>query len=222
MHSQLELIKIIQEPFAYNDIHTLFEDKTHEQIYILEHQDVYTAGKSVKEQIEKIHNIPAVNTDRGGLWTWHGKGQIIVYFNINLRQRKMNLDNFFSKIEPVFINLIQSEINTHCNNEYASKIQTYADKDKRGFWIKNLNTNEVAKIGFIGLHISKGWLTHGISINYNNDLKWFDFIDPCGLGKVKITSIEEIVNHDTLHNKIELNIEKLKLKIKEKMLNCFD
>ena len=74
-------------------------------------------------------------------------------------------------------------------------MQIYADKNKRGFWVKNLKNQSIAKIGFIGLRITNGFLTHGISINYNNDLSVFDYINPCGLGNVKITSISEVVKN---------------------------
>ena len=109
----------------------------------------------------------------------------------------MTLTDWFSLIEPVIIKCIEEEIINNVGlskNELSKILQIYADKNKRGFWIQNKQTSLVAKIGFIGLRITSGFLTHGISINYNNDLSTFAHINPCGLGDVKITSIREIIN----------------------------
>lgn len=209
MHSQFVQVDILEQPIKYDEAIKWFEDKSKDRIFILEHEDIYTAGKSVKENITEINGIKAINTDRGGLWTWHGKGQIVIYFIYNLHNHKITLSDFFKKIENIFIELIKKEIN---NKNYI----VYADNDKRGFWIKNNKTNSIAKIGFIGLHISKGILTHGISINYNNDLKWFQYINPCGLGNVNITSIQEICK-----NKELLDIENFKKNIANKLKNSF-
>ena len=110
----------------------------------------------------------------------------------------MTLTDWFSLIETVIVKCIEEEIINNIGlskNELSKILQIYADKNKRGFWIKNKQMSFVAKIGFIGLRITKGFLTHGISINYNNDLSAFTYINPCGLGDVKITSISEIINN---------------------------
>lgn len=200
-----------------------------EYIYVLEHKDVYTAGKSIinneaEKNIKEIHETPVIYTERGGLWTWHGKGQVVVYFLYNLRKRNLSLSKFMSIIEDVAIECVKDNIkqlvrdvvvnnnnivNYNDDNDYINnniiileheklifnKLKIFADQNKRGFWIKNLSNNDVAKFGFMGFKVSNGFLTHGISINYNNNLKWFDYIDPCGLGDVKITSITEIVKN---------------------------
>ena len=209
MHLQCMQVDILDKPVEYNEVIKLFDNKEKDKCFILEHNDIYTAGKSVKEQIEEINGIKTVHTERGGLWTWHGKGQVVVYFIYNLHKHQMTLTDFFEKIEKIFVELIKNEIN---NDNFV----VYADKDKRGFWIKNKTTNEIAKIGFIGLRVSKGVLTHGISINYNNDLRWFEYINPCGLGDVKITSIQE-----SCKDKTKLNIADFKLKVAKEIERNF-
>ena len=198
---QIEIIKNRLVPYQeamhwFDNLNQITQND--EKIIIFEHQDIYTCGKSVNDDTtKKINGIKAIKTQRGGLWTWHGKGQIMIYFILNLRQRKMTLTDWFSLIEPVIIKCIEEEIINNIGlskNELSKILQIYADKNKRGFWIKNKQTSLVAKIGFIGLRITKGFLTHGISINYNNDLSAFTYINPCGLGDVKITSIREIIN----------------------------
>ena len=192
----MELI-ICPQPVGYNEAMEWFNCLDKEKIFILEHQNVYTAGKSIinnnnENKINIIHGIPAIHTQRGGLWTWHGKGQVVVYFIYNLKKRGLTLSEFLSKIENIVLNSVQTELNYYTHNTHYN---IFADPEKRGFWFNNKHTQQNEKFGFIGLRISKGYVLHGISINYNNDLKWFDFIDPCGLGKVKITSIQEILRY---------------------------
>lgn len=170
-----------------------------EKIIIFEHQDVYTCGKSINNNtLKQINGTEAISTQRGGLWTWHGRGQVMIYFTLNLRKRKITLTDWFALTEPLIVKSIEEEITKLTNlskAELRKILQIYADKNKRGFWVKNLKNQSIAKIGFIGLRITNGFLTHGISINYNNDLSVFDYINPCGLGNVKITSISEVVKN---------------------------
>ncbi len=207
-------ICILDKAIEYNKSMKWFENlkqkpfPSKEQIFIFEHKNIYTAGKSAIEKANIINNIPLIHTNRGGLLTWHGKGQIMIYFIYNLLIRKQNLDEWFNIFEPIIINIITTEIN---NNNYI----VYSDKKNRGFWVKNTYTNQISKIGFIGLHITKGFLTHGISINYNNDLSYFKYINPCGLGDVKITSIQEITTK-------KLNIQQFKISIKNKLEAYFN
>ena len=183
---------VINEPVAYADAMKWFEEPyTEDKIFILEHQDVYTCGKSVSDEEfarvapgGTIMGTPAIRASRGGLWTWHGKGQIVVYFICNLRKNHMTLDDWFRQVEGVVLDCLNEIIRRH----HVQGVHVYADKDKRGFWMHDAR-GDVYKIGFIGLRVSKGILTHGISINFDNDLRWFDYITPCGLEGVKIGSI---------------------------------
>ena len=183
---------VIDEPVAYADAMKWFEEPyTEDKIFILEHQDVYTCGKSVSDEEfarvapgGTIMGTPAIRASRGGLWTWHGKGQIVVYFICNLRKNHMTLDDWFQKVEGAVLDSLNEVIKQH--NVHG--VDVYADKDKRGFWLHDAH-GDIYKIGFIGLRVSKGILTHGISINFDNDLQWFDYINPCGLEGVKIGSV---------------------------------
>ena len=204
-------------------------DKDIEKIYVFEHQDVYTAGKSInKKNTEKqqfINHTPVIYTSRGGLWTWHGKGQVIVYFIYNLRKRNIALSDFMSLVEQTVIeNTTKLLFESPQNETLKTQLQIYADSNKRGFWVKNNSTecNDVAKFGFIGLRVSHGYVYHGISINFNNNLSAFDYIDPCGLGGVKITSIKEIYN--LLHqDKIKLpNINTFKQTLGDKLFKTLN
>ena len=200
----MEII-FFQKKMPYMEVNSLFENvknknrnAVEEKIYILEHENVYTAGKSVLNSNEvfkeKIADIPTVYSERGGLWTWHGVGQVVVYFVYDLRKHKKTISDFMADIERSVITSVNDELNKYgVKKNIASEIRIFARQDKRGFWCKNLKNGEIAKFGFIGLRVKNGFVTHGISVNYNNDLSYFDFINPCGLGDVKITSIQEIV-----------------------------
>ena len=206
-------IKILNELISYDKSMSWFanleqtNNKDCEKIFIFEYENIYTAGKSIKESINIINNTPVYYTNRGGLWTWHGEGQLMIYFIYNLKKRHQSLDDWFNIIEPIFINLIKDEIQ-NC------RYNVYADKDKRGFWVEDIKAKRISKIGFIGLRISNGFLTYGMSINYNNDLSAFNYINPCGLGDVKITSISEI-------NRKKTNLSSFKLKVYNKLLSAF-
>lgn len=200
-----------------------------EKIFVFEHDDVYTAGKSIqnldKNKLKTIHNTPVFYTDRGGLWTWHGKGQVIIYFIYNIHSRNIFLSDFMSAIESVVIENINFEIERISGKTPNDiRIEVYADNEKRGFWIKNLKKNseeKISKIGFIGLRVLNGFVCHGISINYKNNLDFFNYIIPCGLNNVKITSIKELLLEEKINDNY-LDIEIFKKHIGNAFLEKLD
>jgi len=207
---------IEDKQIEYNKAMKWFEDLTEEKIFVFEHQDVYTAGKSIdnnekEKNISNIHGVPAIHTSRGGLWTWHGKGQVVVYFIYNIKKRHLPLSNFLSIVENVVVENVKTELFKH---DSKTNFNIFTDNNKRGFWYKNNKSkkeNNNEKFGFIGLRVSKGFVLHGISINYNNNLALFDYINPCGLGKVKITSIENILKENNNKSLSALDIHNFKL-----------
>lgn len=197
--SDIEIL-ISNELIPYQNIFQKFNEyisNKKEFLWCLEHQDVYTLGNSCESFNSKlIENIPVVKSNRGGLMTFHGEGQIVLYFCINLT-------NFFKKInKEVDISYIVSLIEK-IGIESLKKIgiESFSHAENgRGIWIRN-NDKSISKIGFIGIRISNGYLTHGISINYNNNLTPFDFINPCGLN-CKITSASQVLKNN-LPDKLE-------------------
>ncbi|GEM_PF-2477480 len=229
-------LNFINERVNYKDISNFFdcvENKNRlevqEKIYILEHKDVYTAGKSVlnvgEALKEKICNVSVVYSDRGGLWTWHGKGQVVVYFVYDLKRHNKTIGDFMKNVENVVVDCVKEEIiKFSVSNDYKSSISIFARQDKRGFWCQNLKNGEIAKFGFIGLRVKNGFVIHGISINYNNDLSYFDFINPCGLGDVKISSIEKMIK-EVYQNDLalkKLNIENFKKRLGNALFNALN
>ena len=158
------------------------QGKLNEQIWFLEHKDVYTAGSSAEINLETwSKDLPKlIQVNRGGKITYHGPGQIVIYLIINLKKRRMGLIDFISKLEEICIKVFD-------NNE----IKLISKKEKnRGLWMQN--NDIIKKIIFIGLRYSKGVVYHGLSINFNVDLKLFRKINPCGLEVDEISSLDEL------------------------------
>ena len=137
-------------------------------IWILEHEEIYTAGTSYKEDEILNKDIKLIKTKRGGKITYHGPGQLICYFVIDLKKRKKDIRKFLSLIEKTIIESL-SDFN----------IKTFGDPKNIGVWTKH--QKNIYKIAAIGLRVSKWIAYHGFSININNDLSKYKNIVPCGI-----------------------------------------
>ena len=184
-------IKKSKKPIKYEDAINLMEQrvldinlkKNSELIWILEHNELYTAGTSYKENEIIDKTIKITKTNRGGKITYHGPGQLICYFVIDLKKRKKDIRNFISLIERTIIDSLS-----------YYKINTFADKDNIGIWFDN--KSKIEKVAAIGVRVSKWIAYHGFSINVNNDLKKYNSIIPCGIKDKGITSLCKINNQD--------------------------
>ena len=201
-------IKKSQNPVKYEDAISFMEDrlkdidlkKVDDLIWVLEHNHIYTSGTSYNENeiIDKSINI--IKTNRGGKITYHGPGQLICYFVIDLKKGKKDIRKFISVIEKSIIETL---------NLYD--IETFADKENIGIWYNDNST--IKKVAAIGVRVSKWIAYHGFSININNDLKKYDAIIPCGIKDKGITNLKQIKNqnYDDLENKL-IEIFKTNLK----------
>ena len=180
--------------FMENRLLDINEKKLNELIWVLEHDDIYTAGTNYNENEIIDKSIKVLKTNRGGKITYHGPGQLIFYFVIDLRKRKKNIRSFVSLIEKTIIETLKSY-----------KIDTYADKDNIGIWYND--KLKVKKVAAIGVRVSKWIAYHGFSININNDLKKYDAIIPCGIKDKGVTNLKEISNqnYEFLEDKIIKN-----------------
>ena len=184
-------IKKSKKPVKYDDALKLMEERllkidkndSNELIWILEHEDIYTAGTSYKDDeiIDKKINI--LKTNRGGKITYHGPGQLICYFVIDLKKRKKDIRNFISIIENTIIKTLKSY-----------NINSFADKKNIGIWYNDKGKEK--KVAAIGVRVSKWIAYHGFSININNDLKKYDAIIPCGIKDKGVTNLKEIKDRD--------------------------
>tara|TARA_B100001250_G_C19518258_1_gene664811 strand:- start:131 stop:748 length:618 start_codon:yes stop_codon:yes gene_type:complete len=160
----------------------LYENRAKELIWTLEHNDIYTAGTSYKKNEIIDKSIKLLETNRGGKITYHGPGQLICYFVIDLRKMK-DIRKFISIIENTIIKTLK-----------FYKIETFSDKDNIGIWYKN--NNEVQKVAAIGIRVSKWIAYHGFSININNDLEKYKKIIPCGISDKGVTNLKNIADKD--------------------------
>ena len=143
-----------------------------ELIWILEHPKTYTAGVSFKQSEIINKKIKIIKTNRGGKITLHNPGQTIVYFVINLNNRKKDIRKLINTIEISIIEFLN-----------IFKINSKKDKNNIGIWVKG------KKIAAIGLRVSRWVAFHGFSINISNNLKEYLNVIPCGLNNKKITSV---------------------------------
>ena len=203
-------IKKSKKPIKYEDairfmehrLLNLSENKSNELIWVLEHEDLYTAGTSFDEKDIIDKNIKILKTNRGGKITYHGPGQLICYFVIDLKKRKKDIRKFISLIERTIIDTLK-----------FYKIDTFSDKNNIGIWYED--NFKIKKVAAIGVRISKWIAYHGFSINVNSNLKKYDSIIPCGIIDKGITNLCNIVDQsyqnldDKLIENFILNLKNL-------------
>ena len=198
-------IKISKKPIEYDKaikyletrLDKIKEGKAKELIWILEHNDIYTAGSSYKDDEILDKKIKLIKTNRGGKITWHGPGQIIFYFLIDLTKRNKDIRNFLTVIESSIIKSLK---------EY--NISTFSDRKNIGIWIKKRNSTK--KIAAIGIRVKKWIAYHGFSLNINNDIKKYKKIIPCGIKNKGVTNLRLVkdLNYKYLKKKIVKNLLK--------------
>ena len=192
-------IKKSKNPIKYADAIKFMEERLkdvdqntkNELIWTLEHEDIYTAGTSFKDSEILDKSINVLKTNRGGKITYHGPGQLICYFVIDLKKRNKDIRKFISIIEKSIIETLK-----------FYKINTFADKNNIGIWFKD--NSDTLKIAAIGIRVSKWIAYHGFSINISNDLEKYSSIIPCGIKDKGITNLKNIKdqNYEKIENKL--------------------
>ncbi len=195
-------VKISVKPIDYiksvnileQRVHDVFLGKKGELLWILEHYPVYTAGTNSKNTDLLDKNINVIKTNRGGKHTYHGPGQKIVYFVLNLNRRERDIRKLISKIENCIIDIL---------SEY--KIKSYPDKKNIGIWVGDKNNS--MKIAAIGIRVKKWIAYHGFALNVCNDLSKYNGIIPCGIKDKGITSLKKlgIKKYNNIENIITKN-----------------
>ena len=190
--NQIE-IKISNEEINYKEAVLFMESKVRdisknhskELLWFLSHNHIFTQGTSASDdEILNSDVIEVLKTNRGGKTTYHGPGQRIVYFMLNLNNKKKDIRKFISVIENSVIDFLKNY-----------NVEARAFKDRVGIWvIKNnkMTFDKEKKISAIGLRVKK-WITyHGMSFNINPDLKYYNSIHSCGLKEYTNTSLNEL------------------------------
>ena len=179
--------------FLEKRITKIIRNDADELIWILEHPSIFTAGTSFNENDILDKSIKVVKTSRGGKITWHGPGQLVCYFVINLNNRKKDIRKF--------LNIIENSIITSLKK---FGISSYSDRKNIGIWTK-INNKE-KKIGAIGIRVKKWIAYHGFSINITSSMSNYKKIIPCGIKDKEITSLKKINNQN--YNKFSQEIIK--------------
>jgi len=171
--------------------------KAKELIWVLEHPSTFTAGKMYKENEILDKKIKLIHTTRGGKITWHGPGQLIFYFVIDLNKRQKDIRKFLYLIEKTIIETLKKY-----------NIQSFNDRKNIGIWIKN--DKKLKKIGAIGIKVKKWIAYHGFSLNINNNLSEYKKIIPCGIKDKEITTLKLIKNQNYANIKKEIILSFIK------------
>ena len=174
-------------------VHDVFLGKKDELLWILEHNSVYTAGTSSKNIDLLDKNLKVIKTNRGGKHTYHGPGQKVVYFVLNLNKREKDIRKLVNKIENCIMDVL---------NEY--NIESYPDRNNIGIWVDDKNNSK--KIAAIGIRVKKWVAYHGFALNISNDLSKYNGIIPCGIKDRGITNFKKLgVNNNKNLEKIIIN-----------------
>ena len=168
----------------------LSRSKGRDLILFLEHPAVFTLGRRggcdyllVSKSFLKQSGIPIVQVERGGYITFHGPGQLVVYFIINLEARRLGVTDFVEALEEIMLRTVRTWGLTAQRN-----------KKNPGIWMGN------SKMGSIGIALRKGISFHGLALNVNVDLTPFSWIQPCGLQDVSMTSLKQELGQEISMN----------------------
>lgn len=149
---------------------------TLDELWLVEHPAVFTQGQAGKEEhLLNPGDIPVVKVDRGGQVTYHGPGQQVIYFMINLRRRKIGVRDLVTLIENGIVASLK---------EYG--IDAYPRADAPGVYVDG------KKVASLGLRIRKGCSFHGLALNVDMDLSPFLRINPCGYSDLEIIQTSNI------------------------------
>ena len=183
-------IKKSVKPVNYFDAINLLEtrldqilkNKEKELIWTLSHNEIFTAGTSYNENEILDKSISIINTNRGGKITYHGPGQLICYFVLDLRNKR-DVRKFITSIEKTIIQTL-----------LYFGIETFSDKNNIGIW--HNEKNKLNKVAAIGVRVNKWIAYHGFAINIDNNLEQYKKIIPCGILNKGVTNLKKINNQD--------------------------
>ncbi|EPA0547294.1 lipoyl(octanoyl) transferase LipB [Vibrio alginolyticus] len=173
-------------------------EETRDEVWLVEHNPVFTQGQAGKaEHLINTGDIPVVQSDRGGQVTYHGPGQLVAYFLVNLRRKKLGVRDLVTTIENLVINTLK-----------AYNIDSAARPDAPGVYVAG------KKICSLGLRIRKGCSFHGLALNVNMDLTPFLRINPCGYEGMEMVQVSQFGGPD--------NVEAVEKQLIEELVTLLD
>ena len=199
------------------------ELRTPDELWIVDHNDVYTLGQAGKEEhILQRTNTPIIKTDRGGQVTWHGHGQLVMYWLFDLDSLGWSVRNMVSHAEQAIEDMVNDCLKSPLSSD-RTHISARARRDAPGVYLyantseeNNSNTNDdtntdasatdinntimLGKIASLGFKIKHGFSYHGIAINLDCDLSAFNAINPCGYAGMQMLRLADFVNMEKQTN----------------------
>lgn len=187
MSIKFERIGVLPELVDYQEAWDL-QRRIHEEVtlgqagptvLLLEHEEVYTAGRRTEPEDRPIDGTPVVDVDRGGKLTWHGPGQLVGYPIVRLLDMK-GIREYVAILEEALI-----------NTAAAFGVQTTRIRGRSGVWIQGINGAQDRKLAAIGIRVDHGVTMHGFALNCSNELTPYAQIIPCGITDAGVTSLSE-------------------------------
>ncbi|MCB5357612.1 lipoyl(octanoyl) transferase LipB [Vibrio lentus] len=181
MQNKLIVKKLGRQDYepVWKDMHKFTDERTEEdvdQVWLVEHNPVFTQGQAGKaEHVLNAGDIPVIQSDRGGQVTYHGPGQLVAYFLINIRRKKFGVRDLVTHIENLVINTLK-----------AYNINSTARPDAPGVYVDG------KKICSLGLRIRRGCSFHGLALNVDMDLSPFLRINPCGYQGMEMAQVSQL------------------------------
>lgn len=170
-----------------------------DELWVVDHNDVYTLGQAGKEEhILQKTTTPIIKTDRGGQVTWHGHGQLVIYWLFDLPSLDWSVRNLVSHAEQAIEDVVNDCIRQnpiHSNQTIIAK----ARRDAPGVYLYSLIDDEeimLGKIASLGFKIKHGFSYHGIALNLDCDLSSFNAINPCGYAGMQMLRLADFANMD--------------------------
>lgn len=161
------------------------KDEIPDQLLILEHPSVYTAGKRTQPEDLPTNGLPVINADRGGRITWHGPGQLVIYPIIKLAD-PIDVVDYVRRLEEALIHAVR-EIGV----QKAGRID-----GRSGVWVPAHDGWVDSKVAAIGIRVTRGVAMHGVAINCNNTLDFYEHIIPCGIADAGLTTMSRELQRD--------------------------
>ena len=193
-----EFLKLGTQAYAdtYEQMRSLVKAESfNNQIWLLEHPPVYTLGTAADpSHVLNPGDIPVIKTDRGGEVTFHGPGQLVIYFLLDIKQKKIGPKTLVANLQNLIQNILKS---------YS--IESSFIEGAPGVYVED------KKIASIGLRISKGRTYHGISLNVDMDLTPFGLINPCGYEGLEVTQISNFDSNVTLEDVESVAIKEMQI-----------
>lgn len=153
-------------------------EKVNDQLLMLEHPSIYTAGKRTQPEDRPTNGLPVIDVDRGGRITWHGEGQLVCYPIVKLRE-PVDVVDYVRRIEEALIQVVRQ-----LGVSNAGRID-----GRSGVWVPASDGRPDRKIAALGIRLTRGVSMHGLALNCNNTLEYYEHIVPCGIDDAGVTTL---------------------------------